>query len=45
MNGDGRGADWWIYWGLTSMFAAAVGGFLLPWMLRTDPFHLREVAG
>ncbi|HEV7535158.1 MAG TPA: hypothetical protein VGP90_05950 [Acidimicrobiia bacterium] len=40
---EGKSKEYWIYWGLTSMIAAAVGGFVLPWLMRTDPFHLHEV--
>lgn len=40
--GEGKGATYWIYWGATSMVAAAIGGLLLPWLLKTDPFSFGE---
>lgn len=42
--GEGRGIDWWVYWGATAMFAAFVGGLALPWLLKNDPLNLREMA-
>lgn len=41
--GSGKGRDYWIYWGLTSMIAAAVGGIVLPWLLKRDPLSIRQV--
>lgn len=42
--GSGKGRDYWVYWALTSIVAAAVGGLVLPLLLKFDPFKLREVA-
>lgn len=41
---EGHGKAYWVYWGLTSLAAAAVGGLLLPILLNADPFNLRDLA-
>lgn len=39
---SGKGIAYWVYWGVASLTAAAVGGIVFPWLFRTDLLKLRE---
>lgn len=39
-----KGLPYWVYWGMASLTAALVGGFVFPWLQKNDPLHLKEAA-
>jgi hypothetical protein len=39
-----KGMPYWVYWGMASLTAALIGGFVFPWLMKTDPLKLKAAA-